>query len=95
LSKSLKVLALERDVLVEISAVCLAYSRSDLEINLDLCTFTSIGTSAFGRGLDAIRDRLVLLGVVLTSSIADGLRGNSRLKGMEPYIPSNGEDANH
>jgi hypothetical protein len=71
-----------------------AYSRSDLEIVLDRCKVTSTGASALaeilGRNQGPTKlDRCDVDNIVL----ADGLRGNSRLKSLRPQISDSPEVA--
>jgi hypothetical protein len=62
-----------------------AYSRPDLDIVLCLCTSTSAGTSALAEVLGSIQGPTNLESCDMDYSIlADGLRGNSRLKSSNP-----------
>jgi hypothetical protein len=71
------------------------YSRPDLEIVLKHCTITSAGASALAEVLGRDEgptklDRCRIDSVVL----ANGLRGNSRLKNLKLCFPGNLEDRN-
>jgi hypothetical protein len=71
------------------------YSRPDLEIVLDNCRLTSAGTSALAEVLGRNQGPNKLVGCHLDNSvIANGLRGNSRLKNFEPLITMNVEVGN-
>jgi hypothetical protein len=63
------------------------YSRPDLEINLDRCTFTSAGTSALVEVLGRNQGPTELNHCDMDySMLANGLRGNSRLKRLTLHI---------
>jgi hypothetical protein len=83
--QSLKCLSLMRLRLDENLCRALgAYSRSDLEIELHDCTFTRAGTSALAGILGRNQGLTRLDGCRIVNSIlADGLRGNSRLKSLK------------
>jgi hypothetical protein len=67
------------------------YSRSDLEINLDRCTFTSAGTSALAEVLGRNQGPTSLTWCRVDYSVlTDGLRGNSRLKSLALQFFCNG-----
>jgi hypothetical protein len=67
-----------------------AYSRPDLEIVLDHCAFTSAGTSALVEILGRNQGPTKIDCCIIDNSVlADGLRGNSRLKSLIPRISSN------
>jgi hypothetical protein len=80
--KSLKVLRLRNLKLDEHHCRVLgAYSRPDLEIALYSCTLTSAGTSALADILERNQGPTELDSCDIDySALADGLRGNSRLK---------------
>jgi hypothetical protein len=66
-----------------------AYSRSDLELNIDRCKLTSEGASALAEVLGRNQGPTKLEYCNVDNIVlADGLRGNSRLKRFEPDIPS-------
>jgi hypothetical protein len=66
------------------------YSRSDLEINLYRCQLTSAGTSALAEVLERNQGPTSLTWCKMNYSVlADGLRGNSRLKLLRPPFLSN------
>jgi hypothetical protein len=59
------------------------YSRPDLDINLDHCRFTNAGTSALVEVLERNQGPTSLTWCRMDYSVlADGLRGNSRLKSL-------------
>jgi hypothetical protein len=67
-----------------------AYSRPDLEINLIRCNLTSAGTSAFAEILASNQGPTNLDYCNIDNFVlADGLRGNSRLKGLNPHFSNN------
>jgi hypothetical protein len=72
-----------------------SYSRPDLEIVLDIWTFTSAGASAlaevFGRNQGPTRLDLCCIDNVV---LAYGLRGNSHLKSLMPRLSSDLEVGN-
>jgi hypothetical protein len=84
--KSLKVLTLMNQELDENHCRVLgAYSRPDLEIVLFGCTLRSAGTSAFAEVLERNQGPTELDYCEIDYSfLADGLRGNSRLKRLRP-----------
>jgi hypothetical protein len=66
-----------------------AYSRPDLEINLDCCKFTGARTSALAEVLGRNQGPTSLNWCRIDYSIlADGLRGNSHLKVLRPRLLS-------
>jgi hypothetical protein len=70
-----------------------AYSRPDLEIVLCYCKLTSAGTSALAEGLEHNQGPTVLDYCDIDYSVlANGLRGNSRLKRLRTYYSSNLDD---
>jgi hypothetical protein len=72
-----------------------AYSRPDLEIILNFCTFTIAGTSALVEVLGRNQGPTKLARCYVDYSIlADGLRGNSRLKSLRPRISTDFEVGN-
>jgi hypothetical protein len=72
-----------------------AYSRPDLEIELKGCKLTSAGTSALVEVLGHNQGPTVLERCDIDYSIlADGLRGNSRLKRFRVDYSSNLDDDN-
>jgi hypothetical protein len=85
--QSLKVLSLTDLELDENHCHVLgAYSRPDLEINLDRCRLTSAGTSALAEVLGRNQGPTKLeLYEIDNLVLADGLRGNSRLKSLRPH----------
>jgi hypothetical protein len=89
--QSLKVLSLDSLPINENhSRVLGAYSRPDLEINLDCCELTSAGTSALAEVLGRNQGPTSLNWCKIDYSVlADGLRGNSRLKSFAPRLLSN------
>jgi hypothetical protein len=72
-----------------------AYSRPDLEINLDRCTFTSAGTrvlvEVLGRNQGPTKLHCCDIDYIV---LANGLRGNSRLKSLTARISGNLEKDN-
>jgi hypothetical protein len=67
-----------------------AYSRPDLELELNNCKLTNAGTSALVEVLGRNQGPTKLDCCEIDNSVlADGLRGNSRLKNFEPSISSN------
>jgi hypothetical protein len=67
-----------------------AYSRPDLEITLDSCKVTSTGASALAEVLGRNQGPAKLdLCDIDNLVLADGLRGNSRLKYLRPMLSSN------
>jgi hypothetical protein len=72
-----------------------AYSRPGLEINLDRCKLTSAGASALAEVLGRDKGPTKLYFCEIDNSVlADGLRGNSRLKSLTPRLSSNFELGN-
>jgi hypothetical protein len=72
-----------------------AYSRPDLEINLIRCSLTSAGASALAEVLGTNQGPTKLDYCLIDNLIlADGLRGNSRLKSLRLRIPGNLEIGN-
>jgi hypothetical protein len=72
-----------------------AYSRPDLEIKLDHCTFTSAGTSALVEVLGRNQGPTKLDCCDINYSVlANALRENSGLKSLAPLISSNLEVSN-
>jgi hypothetical protein len=72
-----------------------AFSRPGLEIILALCEVTRTGASALGEVLGRNQGPTKLLGCEIDNFLfADGLRGNSRLKCLEPIISRNSRVAN-
>jgi hypothetical protein len=62
-----------------------AYSRPGLEIELLGCNLTSVGTSALAESLGRNQGPTKLDRCIIDYSVlADGLRGNSRLKSLRP-----------
>jgi hypothetical protein len=86
--QSLKVLKLQRLVLYENHCRVLgAYSRPDLEINLDSCKFTSEGASALAEVLGRNQGPTKLEFCTIDNMVlANGLHGNSRLKSLTLHI---------
>jgi hypothetical protein len=86
--QSLKVLSLDSLQMDENHCRVLgAYSRPDLEINLDCCELTSAGTSALAEVLGRNQGPTSLSRCTIDYSVlADGLRGNSRLKILRPRL---------
>jgi hypothetical protein len=86
--QSLKVLSLEdREMDENHCRVLGAYSRPDLEIELDNCRLTSAGTIALAEVLEGNQGPTKLEFCYMDYSLlADGLRGNSRLKSLSPPI---------
>jgi hypothetical protein len=67
-----------------------AYSRLDLEIELIQCKLASAGTSALAEVLGRNQGPTKLKRCDIDNSIlADGLRGNSRLKSLQPFLTNN------
>jgi hypothetical protein len=88
--QSLKVLTLE-DLEIDENhcRVLNVYSRSDLEIVLVRCEPTSAGTSALAEALGRNQGPTNLTWVKMDYSVlADGLRGNRRLKSLAPRFLS-------
>jgi hypothetical protein len=72
-----------------------AYSRPDLEISLVWCKITSAGASALAEVLGQNQGPTQLDYCEIDSSVlANGLRGNSRLKTLKPCISSSDEVCN-
>jgi hypothetical protein len=94
--QSLKVLTLVDLVLDENHCRVLgAYSRPGLEIVLDICKLTSAGTNALAEVLKRNQGPTKLDCCDIDYSVlADGLRGNSRLKTLRPRMASSLEDDN-
>jgi hypothetical protein len=94
--QSLKALTLERITLDENHCRVLgAYSRPDLEIALSHCKLTSDGTSALAEVLGRNQGPTKLeFCVVDNIIIADGLRGNSRLKSFRQIFSDNSSVSN-
>jgi hypothetical protein len=88
---SLKVLTLEDLKLDENSCRALgAFSRPGLEINLIRCNFTSAGTSALADILGRNQGPTTLDYCNIDNFVlAKGLRGNSRLKILDPHFSNN------
>jgi hypothetical protein len=86
--QSLKVLTLKDISLNEdLCHVLGAYSRSDLNIELRECKLTSAGSSALAEVLGRNQGPTKLDDCTMdTTVLADGLRGNSRLKSFKPHI---------
>jgi hypothetical protein len=94
--QGLRVLTLNR---IELDAnhcrVLGAHSRPDLEIVLDSCRLTSAGTSALVEVLGRNQGPTKLDDCSMDNSVlANGLRGNSRLKNFKPIISMNVEVGN-
>jgi hypothetical protein len=89
--QSLKVLTLEKVALDENHCRVLgAYSRPGLEINLEDCAISSAGARALAEILGRNQGPTKLDFCNIDNFvIAEGLRGNSRLKSLTPRIPSN------
>jgi hypothetical protein len=89
--QNLKSLTLERLYIDENHCLVLgAYSRPDLEIVLKYCNLTSAGTSALAEIIGSDRGPTKLDCCFIDNFVlANGLRGNSRLKSLTPYLPSN------
>jgi hypothetical protein len=67
-----------------------AYSRPDLEIILNYCRLTSAGASALAEVLGRNQGPTMLDWCYIDNYVlADGLRGNSRLKSLKPCFSSN------
>jgi hypothetical protein len=88
--QSLKVLTLDNLQMDDIHCRVLGvYSRSDLKIHLIGCKFTSAGTSALAEVLGRNQGPTSLTWCYIDYSfVADGLRGNSRLKILKPRFRS-------
>jgi hypothetical protein len=72
-----------------------AYSRPDLEIILHLCTITSAGASALTEVLGRNQGPTMLDDCDIDNLVlADGLRGNSRLKDLIPLLSTSNEVSN-
>jgi hypothetical protein len=73
-----------------------AYSRPDLEIVLDGCRVTGAGASALAEvlGRNQGPTKLDWCYTIDNSVLANGLRGNSRLKSWKPRISRSPEDGN-
>jgi hypothetical protein len=72
-----------------------AISRPGLEIVLRNCKLTSAGASGFAEVLKRNQGPTVLYDCDIDNSVlADGLRGNSRLKSLRSCMLSNSEDGN-
>jgi hypothetical protein len=72
-----------------------AMSRPGLEIVLKYCKFTSAGASGFAEVLGRNQGPTVLEDCNIANSVlADGLRGNSRLKSLSSCLFTNSEDGN-
>jgi hypothetical protein len=67
-------------------------SKPGLEIELEYSKLTNAGTSALAEVLGRNRGPTTLYYVLLTIPLADGLRGNTRLKSFQPRISSNRDD---
>jgi hypothetical protein len=94
--QNLQVLTLEKIVLNKSHGrVIGAYSRPDLEINLDSCKFTSAGASALAEVLGRNQGPTSLTCCKMDYSVlANGLRGNSRLKILRSHcLSSSSENA--
>jgi hypothetical protein len=71
------------------------YSRSDLEIHLDRCEFTTSGTSALAEVLGRNQGPTSLDCCDIDNSVlANGLRGNSRLRSLTPPLASRSDRDN-
>jgi hypothetical protein len=71
------------------------YSRPDLEIVLSRCKITSAGASALAEVVGRNQGPTKLYSCYIDNVVlADGLRGNSRLKDLIPHISSNVEVGN-
>jgi hypothetical protein len=71
------------------------YSRPDLEIHLDRCEFTTSATSALAEVLKRNQGPTKLNCCDIDDSVlADGLRGNSRLKSLTPPLASRSDGDN-
>jgi hypothetical protein len=94
--QSLKALTLESLELDEDHCRVLgAYSRPDLEIVLDRCRLTRAGTSALAEVLGRNQGPTKLDSCYLDNFVlADGLRGNSRLKSLRLRISNSPEVGN-
>jgi hypothetical protein len=94
--QSLKDLKLEQIALDEDHCRMLgAYSRPDLEIILVRCKLTSAGTCSLAEVLGRNQGPTKLAFCVMDYAVlADGLRGNSRLKSLSPRVSSNRDAAN-
>jgi hypothetical protein len=94
--QSLKALTLQKIALDEDEIRVLgAYSRLGLEIVLSHCTLTSVGASALAEVLARNQGPTQLRCCYIDNFvIADGLRGNSRLKGLRPRPIRNSEVGN-
>jgi hypothetical protein len=72
-----------------------AYSRPDLKIELIGCKLTSAGTSALAEVLGRNQGPTELHYCDIDYSVlADGLRGNSRLKSLSPFVTNSPRDDN-
>jgi hypothetical protein len=93
---SLKFLILENQKMDENHCRVLgAFSRPDLEIVLDRCAITSTGTSALAEVLGRNQGPTKLYPRYIDNCIiANGLRGNSRLKSWRPLISNNPDVSN-
>jgi hypothetical protein len=71
------------------------YTRPDLEIALHCCKITSAGARVLAEILGCNQGPTKLDDIYINNSIlADGLRGNSRLKLFASHISSSPEDGN-
>jgi hypothetical protein len=94
--QSLKVLALSRLEMDEDHCRVLgAYSRPDLEIVLDSCTITDAGASTLVEVLRRNQGPTKLDDCEIDNVVlANGLRGNSRLKSLEPSLSEDSDVGN-
>jgi hypothetical protein len=94
--QSLKVLSLVNLEMNEDQCRALgAYSRPDLEIVLDDCRITSAGAGALTEVLGRNQGPTKLVCCRTdNSALANGLRGNSRLKSLRPYLSGSVEVSN-
>jgi hypothetical protein len=94
--QSLKALTLESQGMDENHCRGLGdYSRPGLDIELEGCYFTSAGASALAEVLGRNQGPTKLNWCNLDNiALADGLRGNSRLKSLRPRFSTNTDDGN-
>jgi hypothetical protein len=94
--RSLKVLSLnDLEIDADQCRVLGTYSRPGLEIELDECKITSAGVSALVEVLGQNQGPTKIASCNIDNVVlADGLRGNSRLKSLKPRISNNVEVGN-
>jgi hypothetical protein len=94
--QSLKTLTLKNlEMDEDLCRVLGSYSRPDLEIVLDCCDTTSAGASALAESLGRNQGPTKLVWCNIDNFVlADGLRGNSRLKSLRPRFSGSQEARN-